>query len=72
VFPAEFKTFLGLHGFLREEFIQNHANLFCVEYWWKLQERLHNGEILDIFPYHERKRLTETVPKQEPALDHLS
>lgn len=56
VFPEEFKTFLGLHGNLREVFIQHHSDLFYVEYWWKLQKRLGDGEILDIFPYPERNR----------------
>lgn len=58
VFPEEFKTFLGLQGILRELFIQYHSNLFSVEYWRKLQERLCRGEILDIFPYQDKKRLT--------------
>lgn len=58
VFPEEFKTFLGLHGRLREIFIRHHAELFCTEYWWKLQARLRSGEILDIFPYQDQKRLT--------------
>jgi isocitrate dehydrogenase kinase/phosphatase len=59
VFPAEFRTFLGLHGVLREEFIEHHSDLFSTEYWWRLQELLRKGEILDIFPYQEKKRLTK-------------
>lgn len=59
VFPAEFRTFLGLYGVLRQVFIQHHSDLFKTEYWWKLQERLQKGEILDIFPYQEKKRLTK-------------
>jgi isocitrate dehydrogenase kinase/phosphatase len=60
VFPEEFKTFLGLHGVLRQVFIQNHAGIFSVDYWWKLQQRLRNGEILDIFPYQDKLRLTRS------------
>ncbi|MBN9396964.1 MAG: bifunctional isocitrate dehydrogenase kinase/phosphatase [Chloroflexi bacterium 54-19] len=59
IFPAEFKSFLGLNGKYRDYFVKNHADLFKVEYWWQLQNRLRKSEILDIFPYKESKRLSK-------------
>jgi isocitrate dehydrogenase kinase/phosphatase len=57
IFPAEFRTFLGLVGELRAVFESQHADLFTAEYWRKIQERLRAGEILDLYPYDARRRL---------------
>lgn len=56
VFPAEFKTFLGLPEPLRTIFTEAHGDLFGVEFWTTMQQRYRAGEIIDIFPYKERKR----------------
>ncbi|RMG24769.1 MAG: bifunctional isocitrate dehydrogenase kinase/phosphatase [Methanobacteriota archaeon] len=57
VFPEEFRHFLGLPEPLKAVFIEHHADLFEVDFWKDLQERLRNGEIIDISPYPEEKRL---------------
>jgi isocitrate dehydrogenase kinase/phosphatase len=57
IFPEEFKTFLGLEGPLREAFVGAHADLFTVEFWSAMQERLRRGEVADIFPYKDERRL---------------
>jgi isocitrate dehydrogenase kinase/phosphatase len=57
VFPAEFGTFLGLDGALREVFLDHHADLLEVEFWRLMQERNRSGEIIDFYPYTERRRL---------------
>ncbi|MEW6735907.1 MAG: bifunctional isocitrate dehydrogenase kinase/phosphatase [Acidobacteriota bacterium] len=56
IFPSEFRTFLGLSGTLRETFLQAHDDLFGVDFWCKLQKRLHAGEIFDFFPYKQSSR----------------
>lgn len=57
VFPAEFRTFLGLPQPLRQIFAERHAELFGVEFWQQLQRRHRAGEVIDIFPYRVSRRL---------------
>ncbi|MCP4423349.1 MAG: bifunctional isocitrate dehydrogenase kinase/phosphatase, partial [Chloroflexi bacterium] len=58
-FPEEFPRFIGLSGALREAFINRHADLFDVEFWHKIQARIANGEVIDIFPYRKKQRLEQ-------------
>jgi isocitrate dehydrogenase kinase/phosphatase len=57
VFPAELQSFLGLRGRLREVFLEEHGELFEVEFWRGMQERNRRGEIIEFFPYGEERRL---------------
>lgn len=57
VFPEEFRRFIGLRGVLLQSFLECHTDLFGVEYWQKIQNRLHQGEIIDISPYDGSKLL---------------
>jgi isocitrate dehydrogenase kinase/phosphatase len=57
IFPEQFHHFLGLRGPLRDTFIAHHADLFEVDFWREIQERIKAGEIIHIFPYHQSKRL---------------
>jgi isocitrate dehydrogenase kinase/phosphatase len=57
VFPEELSTFLGLPGGLRDIFVQTNGELFGVEFWTELQRRHRAGEVIDIFPYQEGRRL---------------
>jgi isocitrate dehydrogenase kinase/phosphatase len=57
VFPQEFLPFLVPEGPLREAFLEAHAELLDVHWWKSVQERLSRGELFDVFPYHERRRL---------------
>ena len=57
IFPEEFLSFLGLSGELREGFLQAHSGLLTADYWRKIQARHRAGEVLDIIPYHPRRRL---------------
>ncbi len=64
IFPQEFETFLGLTGEYREHFLRNHSDLFSVEFWRRMQKRHESGEVMDIFPYRESKRLhKDTQPE---------
>jgi isocitrate dehydrogenase kinase/phosphatase len=58
IFPEEFKTFLGLDGKLKEIFVQTHGDLFSVEFWTNMQDRLNAGEVTDIFPYGRSSKIT--------------
>ena len=59
VFPSELRTFLGLQGRAREAFLREHGDLFGVELWHQLQERLRRGEVVSFFPYRKDRRLRE-------------
>ncbi len=57
VFPEEFRTFLWLPKPLRAAFEAEHGYLFTVAWWQSVQTRIRAGEIMDIFPYAQSKRL---------------
>jgi isocitrate dehydrogenase kinase/phosphatase len=57
IFPEELRTFLGLEGELRTAFLREHADLFDVDFWHRMQERNRHGEVIDFFPYGEARRL---------------
>jgi isocitrate dehydrogenase kinase/phosphatase len=57
IFPEELRTFLGLEGELRTAFLREHADLFDVEFWHRMQERNRRGEVIEFFPYGETRRL---------------
>jgi isocitrate dehydrogenase kinase/phosphatase len=59
VFPAELRTFLGLQDRLRDAFLREHEDLFGVEFWQGLQQRLRRGEVPSFFPYPPARRLRE-------------
>jgi isocitrate dehydrogenase kinase/phosphatase len=56
-FPAEFKTWLGLEEPWRSIFMEHHSDLYEVEFWRDLQARIRAGEVIDILPYPQNKRL---------------
>lgn len=60
VFPEEFQNFIGLQGSLRETFLEHHKDLFDVNFWRQIQSRINAGAIIDIFPYEQSNRLTNT------------
>lgn len=51
VFPEELPRFLGLPDDLHKFFMENHSDLFDVDFWRGIQERLQSGELVHIFPY---------------------
>ncbi len=57
VFPEEFRAFLRLPGDANRVFVEHHADLFEVRFWQKMQEHLHAGELIDIFPYSQARRI---------------
>jgi isocitrate dehydrogenase kinase/phosphatase len=57
VFPEEILGFLGLAPELREAFLAAHAELLGVGFWTGMQRRHLAGEVLDLFPYPNGRRL---------------
>ena len=60
VFPEEFRAFFLLPGPLGEAFLAQHADLLDVEFWRRMQTRQTNGEVVDVLPYREERRLART------------
>lgn len=57
VFPEEFRRYVGLRPDLLEAFEAEHGDLFTVDWWLQLKERIEQGVILDVFPYPQDRRL---------------
>jgi isocitrate dehydrogenase kinase/phosphatase len=63
IFPEEFPYFLGLKRELKALFVEEHSDLFGVDFWHQVQARINAGVIIDIFPYEQSRRLGHTNTK---------
>jgi isocitrate dehydrogenase kinase/phosphatase len=61
VFPEEFPSFLGLKGRVREVFMVRHFDLFDATVWQQWQQRVREGEMIEIFAYDHDCRLRREV-----------
>ena len=57
IFPEEFRSFLGLDRRLLDVFSDAHGDLFDAVWWRQMQARLRAGEVLDLYPYPQSRRL---------------
>ena len=57
VFPEEFRSFFVLPGPIGEAFLGRHADLLDVDFWRRMQARQADGEVVDVLPYREERRL---------------
>lgn len=64
VFPEEWTRFLGLPKKYADFLIENHPDLFQVDFWQKTQERIKNGRIIHIFPYSNKQKLRRSENKE--------
>jgi isocitrate dehydrogenase kinase/phosphatase len=58
IFPEEFRFFFTGHERAKQAFDQLHADLYEVDFWRDLQEKIRNGEIGNVFPYRRKRRFT--------------
>lgn len=56
IFPEEFRKFLWFPAPLRKVMEEHHSQIFTVEFWQGLQQRVNTGELIDFFPYDAKKR----------------
>ncbi len=77
VFPEEFRYFLCSDKRLRPYFEALHGDLFCPDYWRRLQQRIQAGHIEDVFAYRHKQRFVnrnqqpQTLPQMPPlAINH--
>ena len=68
IFPEEFRTFLGLQEPLRSVFIEYHGDLFDAEFWKRMQARHRAGEVVDIVPYPDYRRLVQASILEGPVV----
>ena len=71
VFPEELGRFLGLEGERREAFLREHADLFEVDFWQRMQERNLAGEVIEFFPYPDERRLRPRGREGEVGQDWM-
>ena len=57
VFPEEFRRFIGLEPEHVRVLDDRHADLFTLEFWTEMQDRIERGEIVDLYPYPATARL---------------
>ena len=56
-FPSELKPWLGLEEPWRSTFLEHHSDLYEVGFWRDVQAQIRAGEVIDILPYPQSKRL---------------
>jgi len=54
VFPEEFRLFFSGNQRARKAFDARHSDLYDVEFWWRLQQQIHDGVITTFYPYRRR------------------
>lgn len=57
VFPETFAPFLLSNPMVRKAFMKHHADLLEPEFWQNHKARIERGEILDVYPYDQDRRL---------------
>jgi isocitrate dehydrogenase kinase/phosphatase len=62
VFPEEFRLFFTGNPKAKRAFEKYHSDLYHVDFWRNMQERIRNGNMEDIFPYRRKKRFTRDLP----------
>ena len=57
IFPEEFPKFLAMPDPAWQELLKHHQDLFRAEFWRNVQAKLRSGELPEIFPYKQERRL---------------
>jgi isocitrate dehydrogenase kinase/phosphatase len=55
VFPETFMQFLGFDPQLKELFLKVHGEIMTADWWRGIQQRLREGEVLEVLPYHRHR-----------------
>jgi isocitrate dehydrogenase kinase/phosphatase len=55
VFPETFISFLGLDDALRAALLRMHGEILTAAFWRGVQQRLADGEVLEVLPYHPHR-----------------
>ncbi|PYL06610.1 MAG: bifunctional isocitrate dehydrogenase kinase/phosphatase [Verrucomicrobia bacterium] len=57
IFPEEFLNFLAFPQAARKVLLDQHGELFRPDFWRAIQQKLRAGELPEIFPYTQERRL---------------
>jgi isocitrate dehydrogenase kinase/phosphatase len=55
VFPETFMQFLGFDSHLKEVFLKVHRDILTAQWWREIQQRITEGEVLEVLPYHRHR-----------------
>jgi isocitrate dehydrogenase kinase/phosphatase len=55
VFPETFINFLGFDSHLKAVFLNAHREILTADWWRGIQERLREGDVLEVLPYHKHR-----------------
>ena len=55
VFPETFINFLGFDPHLKAVFLGAHREVLTADWWRGIQERLREGDLLEVLPYHKHR-----------------
>src|SRR4029079_2743704 len=55
VFPETFLNFLGFDAGLKKIFLDAHAEILTADWWRGIQQRLREGDLLEVLPYHKHR-----------------
>jgi isocitrate dehydrogenase kinase/phosphatase len=55
VFPETFINFLGFDPDLKKVFMDAHGEVLTADWWRGVQQRLTDGELLEVLPYHKHR-----------------
>ena len=61
IFPEEFRLFFSGNQRARKVFDGLHSDIYEVEFWQRLQEKIRGGHIEDFFPYRRKLRFDRGV-----------
>ncbi len=67
VFPEEFRLFFSGNNRARKVFDKIHSDLYTVEFWQGLQEKIKNGYLEDFFPYRRRMRFQRGYAQEQDS-----
>ena len=55
VFPETFINFLGFTDEQRAALLRMHADILTAAFWRNMQQRLRDGEVVEVLPYHPQR-----------------
>ncbi|MFQ3323073.1 MAG: isocitrate dehydrogenase kinase/phosphatase [Pseudomonadales bacterium] len=62
IFPEEFRLFFSGNPKAKKAFDELHGDLYDVQTWQDMQNQIIAGQVVDVFPYRQRKRFTRQLP----------
>jgi isocitrate dehydrogenase kinase/phosphatase len=55
VFPETFINFLAFSDAQRAALLRMHGEILTASFWRGVQQRLHEGDVMEVLPYHPHR-----------------